>query len=84
MLPVLIFTDQFPHIFAAGAVTPLLHLRINEIFQRFGQRDVHRGHVARLVDLANFGKNCHHPSRRFSIASNCSARVWNCASQYLL
>lgn len=75
MLPVLIFTDKFPHIFAAGAVSPLLHLFINEIFQRVRQGDIHGGHRASLVPLANFGKNFHHSPLRYSAAGSRSARV---------
>ena len=42
--PILILTDQLPHLFAAGAVAALADLRIHKSFQGFGQGNVHGAH----------------------------------------
>ncbi len=44
MLPILILANQFPHIFAAGAVATLIHLVIDKGLQGVGQGDVHGAH----------------------------------------
>jgi hypothetical protein len=56
MLLVMVLTDQLPHVFAAGAVTTLPDLLIDEGLECVGQGNVHGAHGASLASLAKFGK----------------------------
>jgi hypothetical protein len=56
LLSVLVFANQFAHVFAVGAVATLRHLAVDKRFERVGQRNVHGGHEGSLAILANFGK----------------------------
>ena len=50
-LYVLILANQIADLFAAGAVPTLGNLRIDESFQRFGQRNVHGAHARQTSRL---------------------------------
>ena len=65
----MVLSDQFAHVFAAGAITTLADLFIDEGPERVRQGNVHGAHGASLDKLAKFGKltNCD---------QNCCQRCW--------
>lgn len=60
--PIPVVADQFPHIFAAGAVAALIDLLVDKGLERIRQGDVYRAHGARLEYLEKFGQRQHSPS----------------------
>jgi hypothetical protein len=55
LLPILIPADQFPHVFAAGAVAALRNLIVHESLERVGQKNIHGARESK--HLARIGKS---------------------------
>jgi len=53
---IFIFANQFPQVFAAGAIQALTNLRVHKRLEGIGQGNVHGAHAHSLDVMAKFGK----------------------------